>query len=362
MDVTESPEKTHRLASETLSLLRRHDIPETPPNYEIFYTYIAGTNTELDQAIDAILRDGGEFTSEQLDVLQSRFLVSRAEAEAVSRTNLSLQSAIETVMGVIAEAGGDTSRFGETIQVLSNQLTGRESDTQVKSVLSKIVGESHAMTARTRQLESNLEAASSEISALRETLESARREAITDTLTGLGNRKCFNDELQRAIARAGEDGDPLSVVIGDVDHFKKFNDTWGHQLGDQVLKLVGYYFKANIKGQDTATRYGGEEFAIILPRTRLSSAVLVADHIRRAVCAKKMKKRTTGETIGYVTISMGVAEYRPGEAHADFVARADEALYAAKRNGRNRVVSEADTDANAHPDGYERVVPLEARA
>lgn len=362
MDLAGSSEKTHRLASETLSLLRRHDIPETPPNYEIFYTYISGTNSELDQAVDDILRNGGVFTEDQLDSLQSRFLISRAEAEAVSRTNLSLQSAIETVMAVIAEAGGDTSRFGETIQVLSNQLTGREGDTQVKSVLSKIVGESHAMTARTRQLESNLEAASSEISVLRETLESARREAITDALTGLGNRKCFNDELLRAIERAREEGEPLSVVIGDVDHFKKFNDTWGHQLGDQVLKLVAYYFKANVKGQDTATRYGGEEFAIILPKTRLSSAVLVADHIRRAVCAKKMKKRTTGETIGYVTISMGVAEYRPGEPHADCVSRADEALYAAKRNGRNRVVSEADADVNANPDGYQGVVPLEARA
>ncbi len=257
-------------------------------------------------------------------MLQSRFLVSRAEAEAVSRTNLSLQSAIETVMGVIAEAGGDTSRFGETIQVLSNQLTGRESDTQVKSVLSKIVGESHAMTARTRQLESNLEAASSEISALRETLESARREAITDTLTGLGNRKCFNDELQRAIARARRGRRP---PVRRDRRRRPFQEVQRHlgpptrRPGAQARRLL---LQGQIKGQDTATRYGGEEFAIILPRTRLSSAVLVADHIRRAVCAKKMKKRTTGETIGYVTISMGVAEYRPGEAHADFVARADE--------------------------------------
>jgi diguanylate cyclase len=358
----ESSEKTHRFATETLSLLNRHGIPETPPNYEIFFNYVAGTNPDLDNAIDEILRGGGEFTPEQLDSLQLRFLASRAEAETVSRTNLSLQSAIETVMAVMTQMGGDTSRFGETIRVLADQLSARDGEAHVKSVLSKIVGETNAMTARTHQLESSLEAASTEISALRQHLESVRREAITDALTGLGNRKCFNDELRLAIDHSLQDGDPLCVVIGDVDHFKKFNDTWGHQLGDQVLKLVAFYFKANVKGQDTATRYGGEEFAIILPKTRLSNAVLVADHIRRAVCAKKMKKRTTGETIGYVTISMGVAQYRPGEPHADFIARADEALYAAKHNGRNRVVSEANDEASGHLDGYEGAVPLEVRA
>ena len=363
-DVTwaESSEKIHKLASETLTLLRRHDIPETPANYELFFTYLAGGNPNLDAVVDEVLNTGGSFTADLLEEWQHKYLLHRAEAETVRKTNVSLQSAIQTVMNVIAEAGGDTSRFGDTIQGLSDQLTAPQGEAHIKSILNQILGETHAMTARTRQLESNLESASTEISALRENLESVRREALTDVLTGIGNRKLFDEELQKAVTLAIDEGDPLCVAIGDVDHFKNFNDNWGHQLGDQVLKLVGYYFKANVKGQDTAARYGGEEFAIILPRTKLSSAVLVADHIRRAVCAKKMKKRTTGETIGYVTISMGVAQYRANEPLAEFIARADSALYAAKRAGRNRVISEMDVDENGQHETIARVIPLEARA
>jgi diguanylate cyclase len=358
----ESSEKIHKIASETLTLLQRHDIPETPANYELFFTYMAGNNPNLETVVDQILNSGGNFTAELLEKWQHKYLSSRAEAETIRQTNVSLQSAIETVMSVIAQAGGDTSRFGDTIQGLSNQLTDPQGEDHIKSILNQILGETHAMTARTRQLESNLDAASTEISALRENLESVRREALTDVLTGIGNRKLFDEELHKAVALAMKDGDPLCIAIGDVDHFKNFNDTWGHQLGDQVLKLVGYYFKANVKGQDTAARYGGEEFAVILPRTKLSSAVLVADHIRRAVCAKKMKRRTTGETIGYVTISMGVAQYRNGEPLAEFIARADSALYAAKRAGRNRVISEMDVEENGQNESFGRVIPMEARA
>ncbi len=359
---TGSSEKIHEWASKTLALLRRHEIPETPANYELFFAYLAGENPGLEGAVGDVLNNGGNFSPELLDELQQKYLSNRAEAEAVRKTNVSLQSAIETVMSVIAEASGDTSRFGDTIQGLSEQLTAGGGETHIRSVLSKILGETHAMTARTKQLESNLEVASTEINALRENLESVRREALTDVLTGIGNRKLFDEELQKAVAMAQADGEPLCVSIGDVDHFKNFNDTWGHQLGDQVLKLVGYYYKANVKGQDTAARYGGEEFAVILPRTKLSSAVLVADHIRRAVCAKKMKRRTTGETIGYVTISMGVAQFRPGESMAEFIARADSALYAAKRAGRNRVISEIDVEDPASQESFGRVIPLEARA
>jgi diguanylate cyclase len=358
----DSSETVHRLASETLSLLRQHRILETPPNYELFYMYLSGGNEELETAVNEIVRTGGGFSAAQIEALRRQFLAGRYDAQTLNDTNISLQSAIETVLSVVNEAGGDTVRFGDTIELLSDQLNARQSEDHVKTVLNKIVGETHAMTARTRQLESNLDVASTEIKALRENLERTRRAALTDDLTGLGNRKCFDDELRKAMEIALKDGEPLCVAMGDVDHFKKFNDTWGHQLGDQVLKLVSHYFKANLKGQDTAARYGGEEFAIILPKTRLSSATLVADHVRRAVCAKKMKKRTTGETIGYVTISMGVAQFRPGESLAALMARADGALYAAKDAGRNRVISETDADTMASREDMGTVMPFEARA
>jgi diguanylate cyclase len=134
----------------------------------------------------------------------------------------------------------------------------------------------------------------------------------------------------------------VTLVMCDIDHFKTFNDTWGHQTGDQVLRLVANCLSENVKGRDTAARYGGEEFAVILPQTSLADAVGLADQIRGKVESKKLVKKSTGDILGMITISMGVAQYNPQESLDEFVARADTCLYAAKHAGRNRVVCEAD--------------------
>ena len=132
------------------------------------------------------------------------------------------------------------------------------------------------------------------------------------------------------------------LMLVDIDHFKRFNDTWGHQTGDQVLRLVAMTLKSNLKGKDMAARYGGEEFAAILPATDLEGAVIVADNIRKAVQAKELLKRSTNEKLGRITASFGVAAYHPGDTPSSLIDRADRCLYAAKHAGRNRVFSEAE--------------------
>src|SRR6202011_5642207 len=130
-----------------------------------------------------------------------------------------------------------------------------------------------------------------------------------------------------------------------VDNFKAFNDKFGHLTGDQVLRLVAMSMEHNVKGRDIAARYGGEEFAIALPQTTLASAIAVADHIRRAVMNKELMKRSSGERLGRVTISIGVALLRPTDTPQSLLERADKCLYAAKHNGRNQVVAECDLEA-----------------
>jgi diguanylate cyclase len=141
----------------------------------------------------------------------------------------------------------------------------------------------------------------------------------------------------------------MSLMLTDIDHFKNFNDTFGHLTGDQVLRLVALSVKQNVKGQDLAARYGGEEFAVVLPDTVLRSAITVAEHIRRAVMTKELMKRSTGEHLGRVTISIGVAAMHPGDTAQSLIERADKCLYAAKRNGRNRVICEADPEVAEAP-------------
>jgi diguanylate cyclase len=137
----------------------------------------------------------------------------------------------------------------------------------------------------------------------------------------------------------------VALLLADIDHFKNFNDTYGHLTGDQVLRLVAMALKQNVKGQDIAARYGGEEFAIILPNTTLRSALTVADHVRRAVMTKELMKRSTGEHLGRITVSVGVATLHKDESAPSLIERADNALYAAKHYGRNRVMCETDPEA-----------------
>jgi diguanylate cyclase len=147
-----------------------------------------------------------------------------------------------------------------------------------------------------------------------------------------------------AVQNALASGEPLSLVMFDIDHFKYFNDTYGHLTGDQVLRLVATSLKQTIKGQDITARYGGDEFAVLLPDTALRQALTVADHIRRAVMSKELKKKSTGEMLGRVTVSIGVSMLEPGDNTDSLIERADVCLYAAKRAGRNRVVCEADPE------------------
>jgi len=163
---------------------------------------------------------------------------------------------------------------------------------------------------------------------------------MTDALTGIPNRKLFDIKLRREATEAAETGDALSLLMIDVDYFKKFNDTYGHIVGDQVLRLLGAVLTSCVKGRDTAARYGGEEFAIILPDTNLDGARTVGEEICAQVGEKKVLNKKTGEDFGRLTISVGVGTFKNGEPLVELIARADGALYQAKQQGRNRVVTE----------------------
>ncbi|HYS44946.1 MAG TPA: GGDEF domain-containing protein, partial [Rhizomicrobium sp.] len=182
---------------------------------------------------------------------------------------------------------------------------------------------------------------SEQVTELRTKLADVRKESMTDPLTNIANRKAF-DEAVRAAMTAAQDGEAVSLLMCDIDHFKTFNDTWGHQTGDQVLRLVATCLSENVKGRDTAARYGGEEFAVLLRGIGLDAATRVADQIRTTVETKKLVKKSTGDILGTITISIGVAQIAPGDTVEGAVRRADACLYGAKHNGRNLVINQKD--------------------
>jgi diguanylate cyclase len=198
------------------------------------------------------------------------------------------------------------------------------------------------MEQRARSLEGELQASSAQVSDLKHKLDDVRKESMTDPLTGIANRKALDAAAKQAMEAVAADGEDVTLLLCDIDHFKKFNDSWGHQTGDQVLRLVASCLSENVKGRDTAARYGGEEFAVVLRGVGLDAATRVADQIRETVETKKLIKRSTGDVLGTITISIGVANFAPGETVETVVRRADACLYGAKHSGRNMVINQND--------------------
>jgi diguanylate cyclase len=229
--------------------------------------------------------------------------------------------------------------YGGALADAATELKGGE----IGGIVTRLVEETHRMAALNRDMQAHLRAAGSEIDRLRQSLGEAREQAETDALTAIANRKRFDQTIRKAIADSVERGEALTLLMVDIDHFKRFNDTHGHQVGDQVLRLVAKTLTDCVRAGDLPARYGGEEFAVVLPKTGIQVARPIAERIRTTLAARKIIRRNTGEGLGGITISIGAALYHPGETPAALVARADSALYAAKRQGRNRLVVEGDS-------------------
>jgi len=324
--------------------MAEHCLPANPQNYEIWFTYLSGRNPKLTQTFEILLSNNKEFTSEVCEELYHEHI--GASSAKITDDMLDVSERMKTEMDELIQnvetSLKNTSAYGDTLQAASGQLSEPQDQSKVKTYLDKIISATRQMEKHNQALESRLEQSVNEVTSLRHNIEEIRHESFTDELTSLANRKAFDSALREAAMETMENGDELCLLFTDIDHFKKFNDTWGHQTGDNVLRLVAKSLSKNVKGRDTAARYGGEEFVIILPNTALPDAIKLANQIRQTVQAKELQKRSTGEMLGTITISVGVSLFRPGETLNEFVHRADACLYAAKNNGRNCVVAESD--------------------
>jgi len=326
-------------ANSAMDLLKRGQIPPYPQFYELLYAYATGVNPSLNQRVNQIFRDGTA-TQELAERLYNEFLKSQDANERISSVSERMATRIEAVHEAIDTAMATANAYSGTMQSASGDLGNDMNEAELRNMAQKLLGETRRMQDANAQLEQKLEASRDDIAALQRDLDEVRRESMLDPLTKIFNRKSFDEGLLKSFNEAAGEGTPLCLMLLDIDHFKRFNDTWGHQTGDQVLRLVAMTLKSNIKGKDMAARYGGEEFAAILPETDLEGAIIVADNIRKAIQAKELLKRSTNEKLGRITASMGVAMYKPGDTPASLIERADRCLYAAKHAGRNRVLSE----------------------
>lgn len=329
-----------KLAEAACKAMASHGVAPTPHNYAVWFTYVGETMPSLREAVDALLAKQTAFTDEINAELYKRYFGTTDDHVDVLETGGRLQAVIDQVSHYLDDHTGEIGNFGQQLNNLSTAIGRSQPHEKVKALVADLVRETQSMAKRNYTLESRLGRIAGEVSELRENLQQVQREALTDALTGIPNRKFFDARLTEAARESQSENEALSLLIADIDHFKSFNDNFGHQIGDQVLKLVARTLSDSVKGRDTPARFGGEEFAIILPRTDIKQAVIVADQIRNAVMRRRFVGKDTRDDYGGVTLSFGVAQYRSAEDLAEFVRRADAALYHAKREGRNRVSTE----------------------
>lgn len=345
MSLPEDVARTYQIAEHAIAKIKTNELGAFPPNYEIWFAYAAGFNPALNKRINEILRAGERVSQDELEKIREEFFGARSFEERVDAVGGQLSGKVSEIMDLINEAAGQTSGYSDELQDASKNLDGVVDEQVVQAIVQKLITMTDEVERSSRSMSNKLLESEQEIAALKEALESVRYEAMTDQLTGIGNRKRFDRAMDEAMLSSEATGEPFSLLVCDIDHFKKFNDTHGHQTGDQVLRLVGSTVKSSVSSKDIACRYGGEEFCVILPSTKIGRATDMANVIRQAVMGKELVKRSTGETLGRVTISIGVAELREDDSVQSIIERADKCLYAAKEAGRNRVVAEAELEA-----------------
>ena len=239
-----------------------------PRNYEIWYVYATGYNAPLNKIINETLAHNGKLSEADLEQIYETYLSHIKTSDRIDQVGSRVIGEIDDVMMLLTDALGMSSSYDASLSGASQKLSAAQNREQIKAVVEQLVKSTREMRDTNKALESRLTLSKNEISNLQHSLEAIRAEILTDPLTGLGNRKYFDRSIDLAVQSALASGEPLSMLMFDIDHFKSFNDSYGHLTGDQVLRLVAMSLKQNIKGQDITARYGGEEFAVVLPNTR----------------------------------------------------------------------------------------------
>lgn len=327
--------QAYALARNVIGEMEKAGVWPTPLNFELWLHYISDPDGPLAQEIRRLLAQSAVITDKTSEMLAAEFLPRGRLPDQIRDVGVVLDRELASVASAIAMAHKTQHDYGETLADASQCMETVDDPSSLKDLVGGLSTATNRVRRETAILEKRLEKSNKEVIRLRENLEQVRRDAMTDALTNLANRKAFDERLEAACAE--DDGAPLSLAILDIDHFKRFNDTWGHQTGDQVLRYVSTVL-SNICGKTRfAARFGGEEFAIIFPGEGAGVVMAALESIRNDVASRALRRRSTNDDLGSVTVSAGFAQRRKGETAASLLERADAALYESKRAGRNCV-------------------------
>ncbi len=351
MSYRDSVERSTELLRKALPLMSRQAAALHPVSYAVWYAYVADAGSPLHAALDKHLAEHGVLDEAATEALYRRHL-AEPRGDLAQQVTDGVAGLLDGMQASAAAAGDQTARYGDTLQRLSAALDPAEAAPAGQAALGEVLAHTLQMQAALSRLQNELAESQREIGSLRDEVRRARHDSLVDALTTLANRRAFDRRLVDCLAADAAVpgrpplGAPVSLLMIDIDHFKRVNDNYGHAFGDQVLRTVAQVLKALTPEGGLAARVGGEEFALLLPGQPLALARALAEKLRTTVAASRIRRKG-GDADERITVSLGVAQFlqqnpalglAADEAPTDFVDRADRALYAAKQAGRDRVI------------------------
>ncbi|SON52254.1 GGDEF domain-containing protein [Vibrio tapetis] len=312
-------------------LMIKNQVATTPSNYALWYTYVDNALPELNKELDQVVDEHGICPPAKGEALYREYVANKTESD-VQQLRQSLERMLTEVSHSMNDTLVNTNNFQQKIDKSFSSLERVEDE--VMGLVRNLMLESQDIRHTTQFLNSQLSVASGEIEQLKEQLTQFQQDALFDGLSNLLNRRAFDRNLSAYCL-----GDtPFSLVILDIDHFKNYNDQFGHLFGDSVIKSLAKRLQASCRDGISAYRFGGEEFAFIVPNKNLRLSIRFAESVRTALEKLTIRDRRSGKQVDSITASFGVAEFKTGEQGKDIVDKADIQLYEAKRLGRNRVM------------------------
>lgn len=330
------------VAEKAMHSMAHQRVPPTPNNFHVWFKYSLGTLPDLKRAIDILIGNKRKFDAATNRGLFATYVGSRGADELVAiDVSQQLHSVMSSAKQFLTTAIADNHT---QMRAISDVADRSEAGVDPKLLVESLMNELTKAATRATKLQMSFVEKTRELDAIRDSLNKSEERARTDILTGLPNRRALEEFFRTAQIAAMEKGEPLSVLLIDIDEFKRFNDNFGHGVGDQVLRIMARVLRERVRETDLPARYGGEELIAVLPGAELATCYGIAERIRSSISDCRITRRSTGDALPNITVSIGVAQFQLGESMAELIDRCDRALYHAKKTGRNRVVTETELD------------------
>ncbi|MCK5165652.1 MAG: GGDEF domain-containing protein [Desulfobacula sp.] len=341
MNYTEERSKAGEYLRLALNYIAKYNLPANPVNYTVWYEYVSGKNMKLKKAIDHSFENAKPLNLGKVEGLYQKY-VADGDRIIISKLLTKISLMLKDITDHVSKADGDLTGHGKNLGDLAEQISEAHDYNDMRNIVDQMIIETKALVKSGRRLQTRMKISSDDLKQLHQELEKSQQEAQTDSLTLLINRRGLEKKLELERIRARQNDSPFSIIMVDIDHFKRVNDTFGHLVGDSLLKSIAYMLKEHLRRNDIAARYGGEEFLILLPETGIEGAKAVAQKIRKTLSTKEWKLKESGKSMGKITVSMGIAIYKFNEPEESLIKRADDALYLAKNKGRDQIITQEE--------------------